>query len=205
MDFKQISIDTKVLGAYHKSQYIMDYLDASLTVDVKSFKADINIHQNRYLHGNPDWWNASYITGKIIKTYINMLEDGTWKWELGEKDQIIALATKLTEMQAKFDQQIASFATQTKDEKGAATASTSNFNSNGNCRSKQNPYTIAAWYLIKKEDMVTVNGKDYHWCTGDHYSGGEKHDGMYADHKSSKHDAWHKNMDDLCAPRGSGN
>jgi hypothetical protein len=28
---------------------------------------------------------------------------------------------------------------------------------------------------------------------------------MYADHKSSKHDAWRKHMDDLCAARGSGN
>jgi hypothetical protein len=35
----------------------------------------------------------------------------TWR-----KDQIIALTTKLTEMQAKLDQQIASFVTQTKDE-----------------------------------------------------------------------------------------
>jgi hypothetical protein len=47
-----------------------------------------------------------------------MLEDGTRKEELGEKDQIIALTTKLTEIQAKLDQQIASFATQTKDELG---------------------------------------------------------------------------------------
>ncbi len=53
--------------------------------------------------------------------------------------------------------------------------------------------------------MVTVNGKEYHWCTGDHYSGGEKHNVMYADHQSSKHDAWRKNMDDLCAACGSGN
>ncbi len=52
MESKQISpisIDAKVLGAYHESQYIMVYLDASLTVDVKSFKAEINILQNRYL------------------------------------------------------------------------------------------------------------------------------------------------------------
>ncbi len=49
--------------------------------------------------------------------------------------------------------------------------------------------------------MVTVNGKDYHWCTGDHYSGGEKHNGTYADHKSSK---WRKNMDDCHAAHGSG-
>jgi hypothetical protein len=43
IESKRILIDTKVPGAYHKSQYIMDYLDASLTVDVKSFKAEINI------------------------------------------------------------------------------------------------------------------------------------------------------------------
>jgi hypothetical protein len=40
-----------------------------------------------------------------------MFEDGTWNREIGEKDQIIALTTKLTEMQAKFDKQVASFAT----------------------------------------------------------------------------------------------
>jgi hypothetical protein len=118
-----------------------------------------------------------------------MLEDGTWKQEFREKDQIISLTTKLTEIQAKFDQQIASFATQTKDEKGVATASTSNFNSNGNHHSKQSPYTVVAWRLIKKEDMVTVNGKDSHWYTGDHYSGSKKYNGMYTNHKSSKHDA----------------
>jgi hypothetical protein len=89
----------------------MDYLDASLTVEVKSFKAEVNIIHNRYLRGNPDRWNASYIAGEIIKTYNNMFEDGTWNREIGEKDQIIALTTKLTEMQAKFDKQVASFAT----------------------------------------------------------------------------------------------
>jgi hypothetical protein len=81
MESKQISIDAKVLGAYNESHYIMDFLDASLTVDVKSFKAEINILQNRSLHGNPDQWNASYITGKIIKTYNNML-----KMEPGSKN-----------------------------------------------------------------------------------------------------------------------
>ncbi len=77
MESKCILITNIVPGAYHESQYIMDYLDASLTVEVKSFKAEINILCNWYLHGNPDCWTASYITGKIIKTYNNMYEDGT--------------------------------------------------------------------------------------------------------------------------------
>ena len=47
MESKRISIEYKVPGAYHESQYIMDYLDASLTVEVKSFKAEVNIIRNR--------------------------------------------------------------------------------------------------------------------------------------------------------------
>ena len=112
MESKRILITNKVPGAYHESQYIMDYLDASLTVEVKSFKAEVNILHNRYLRGNADRWTALYISGEIIKTYNNMFEDGTWKREIGKNDQIITLTTKLTEMQAKFDQQVASFATQ---------------------------------------------------------------------------------------------
>jgi hypothetical protein len=44
---KPISIEQKLPGAYHESQYIMDYLDASLTAEVKSFKAEMNIIQNK--------------------------------------------------------------------------------------------------------------------------------------------------------------
>ncbi len=166
----------------------MDYLDASLTVEAKSFKAKINILQNRYLQGNPDRWNASYITGEIIKTYNNMFKDRTWKQELGKKDQIVALTTKLTEMQARFDKQIASFVTQAKNEKTTPAAPTSNPTSSGSHCSKWDPYTVAAWCLIKKEDTVTINGREYHWCTGNHYSGGEKHNKIYDDHKSNEHD-----------------
>jgi len=197
MESKRISIEYKVPGAYHESQYIMDYLDASLTVEVKSFKAEVNIIRNRYLRGNPDGWNASYIAGEIIKTYNNMFEDGTWNREIGEKDQIIALTTKLTEMQAKFDKQIASFATQAaikENPKDPAPKTDTR-------RSKKEHYTVEAWRLIKKEDTVSVKGKNYFWCTGDHWSGGEKHNGMYADHKTCDHDSWRKTVDDKRAAR----
>jgi hypothetical protein len=43
MATKRISIKQKVSRACHGSQYIMDYLDAILTVDAKSFKAKVNI------------------------------------------------------------------------------------------------------------------------------------------------------------------
>jgi hypothetical protein len=43
MESKCIAIEQKVPGSYHESQYIMDYLDASLTVEAKSFKAEVSI------------------------------------------------------------------------------------------------------------------------------------------------------------------
>ena len=203
MESKRISIEQKVPGSYHESQYIMDYLDASLTVEVKSFKAEVSIIRNRYLRGNPDKWDASYISGEIVKTYNNMFEDGTWQREIGEKDQIIALSTKITELQSKLEQQVISFATQMKSNNNKGPSIASSAPEGGSRRSKRDPYTVAPWRLIKKEDTVTVNGKDYHWCTGDHYSGGVKHNGMYADHKSSEHDSWRARLDERRVSRNN--
>jgi hypothetical protein len=44
METKRISIKQKVPSAYHKSQYIMDYLDAILTVDAKKFQSGSQYH-----------------------------------------------------------------------------------------------------------------------------------------------------------------
>jgi hypothetical protein len=159
---KCISIENKVPGVYHDSQYIMDYLNGSLTDEVKSFKAEVNIPCNRYLRGNPNRWNASYISGEIIKTYNNMFEDCTWKQEIGEKDEFITLTTKLTEIQAKFKHQVALLATQATNNKENNPAPKSDA---GSCCSKKAPYTVEAWCFVKKEDKDTVNGKDYFWCT----------------------------------------
>jgi hypothetical protein len=43
IESKRISIEQKLPGSYHESRFIMDYLDAFLTVEVKSFKAKISI------------------------------------------------------------------------------------------------------------------------------------------------------------------
>ena len=105
MESKHIAIEQKVPGLYHESQFIMDYLNASLTIEAKSFKAEVNIICNRYLQGNLDRWDAMYICGEIINTYNNMSEDRTWKQEVGEKDKIIAPSTKVAELQAKLENQ----------------------------------------------------------------------------------------------------
>ena len=205
MESKRIAIEQKVPGLYHESQYIMDYLDASLTVKAKSFKAEVNIICNRYLRGNPDRWNAMYISGKIIKTYNNMSKDGTWKREIGEKDQIIALSTKVAELQAKLESQVKQVVALATQAKSAIAADSSNGDEGSGTRcSKRDPYTVAAWRLTKKEDKVCMHGKDYFWCTGNHWSGGIKHNGMYADHKTCDHDSWRSRMDERCK-NGNGN
>ncbi len=44
METKRISIKQKVPSAYHKSQYIMDYFNAILTVDAKKFQSGSQYH-----------------------------------------------------------------------------------------------------------------------------------------------------------------
>ncbi len=110
----------------------------------------------------------------------------------------------MTEMQAKFNQQIASFATQASSAKKENYANSAPKADGETRRSQRAPYSVAAWRLVKTEDKVTMNGKDYHWCTKDHYSGSQKYNGMYADHKQLDHDSWRKSIDDKRATRNSG-
>ncbi len=51
MESKHISIKQKVLSAYHKSQFIMDYLDIICTVDVKSLQSRSQHHMKQI----PSW------------------------------------------------------------------------------------------------------------------------------------------------------
>jgi hypothetical protein len=92
----------------------------------------------------------------------------------------------VAELQSKLEKQIVSFATQAKRE-NTPVIDTNNKTHQGK---KDEPYTVSAWRLIKKKDTVVVNGKTYHWCIGEHYSSGTKHNGIYTDHKLCDHEAW---------------
>jgi hypothetical protein len=95
---------------------------------------------------------------------------------------------KVAHFQTKLDKQVVAFATQAK----SVINPSSEINANGGKRhgKKDGSYTVAEWRLTKKEDTVTSNGKKYRRGTGDHYSGGTKFNGMYADQKSCDHEAW---------------
>jgi hypothetical protein len=77
IESKCVLIEQKLPGSYHKSQFIVDYRNASLTVEVQNLISEISIVQSKYLCGNPDKCIASYISSEIIKTYNKMSEDGT--------------------------------------------------------------------------------------------------------------------------------
>jgi hypothetical protein len=141
IESKHILIEQTLPESYHKLQFIMDYCDASLTAEVKSFKAEISIIQNKHIHGNPDKWTGSYIIGEIIKTYNNMSEDGTWQRKIGERNQIIALTTKVANLQTKPDKQIVALATQAKSMINPS--SETNTNGGKHCGKKDGPYTVA--------------------------------------------------------------
>ena len=49
-----------------------------------------------------------------------------------------------------------------------------------------------------------MDGKKWHWCKGDFYSGGVKHNGMYATFKTCEHDTWRKEQDERNAQKYSG-
>jgi hypothetical protein len=127
-----------------------------------------------------------------------MFEDGTQKQELGEKDQIIALSTKVAKLQLKLDKQVIVLATQEKKE---VTPDACVGRGSSHHSKRDGPYTVPAWHLIKKEDKVINYGKEYYWCTGDHYSGGFKYNKMYADHKTCDHNVWRSKMDECHTSR----
>ncbi len=138
------------------------------------------------------------VGGEMIKMYNNMFEDGTWKWKLGEMDQTIALSTKVAKLQLKLNKQVIALVTKEKKE---VTPDAGVGRGSSHRSKRDNPYTVLAWCLIKKEDKVINHWREYYWCTGDCYSGGVKHNGVYAVHKTCNHNAWRSKMEELCTSR----
>ncbi len=115
----------------------------------------------------------------------------------------MALSTKIAELQAKIknqSKQVTAFLTQAK-KKTILNLGTGG-KGGGTCCSKQDrPYTVTTWRLTKMEDKVSMNGKDFFWCTGNHWSGGTKYNEIYADHKTCDHNSWQACIDKCCTPK----
>ena len=56
-------------------------------------------------------------------------------------------------------------------------------------------YTVKPWCLVFDREEQKVNDTKWHWCKGDHYSGGVKYNGMYITRKTDEHNKWTKEQD----------
>ena len=134
------------------------------------------------------WLLGTYANTQI---YSNLVEDGTWKKEFTDTDQIVALTTLVSQMKFSIAKNNIALTTQTdKPPVDSANPRTRNR------KNRNTPYTFASWRLDKKGESQTKDGIEWHWCTKDHYSGGIVHTGMYARHKTYENDAWQKYFDE---------
>ena len=195
MEAKRATIELKIPGAYDDDQFMMDILQGALQAKCKTFVSQVQSMKQRWLLGNPDNLTKDTLVSNLVQYYSNMVEDGTWKKEFEETDQIIALTTLVNDLQKNMARNTIALATKA-DPAAAGTTPTR--------RGKKQPYTVEAWRLVKTTDTVEVKGTTWHWCTKDHYSGGEVHNGMYAKHDCAGHDAWRKDIDDKRAKNKQG-
>ena len=113
----------------------------------------------------------------------------TWQTELGEVNQIIALATQVKDLTSKLETTIA-LATSTE----AAAKDSDEKPASGKTKG---PWKMSAWRLDYQGDKLTrPDGTEYHWCKCDHWSGGEIKNGSYNRHLPGKHDEWRKGVDE---------
>ena len=189
MEAARIQIELKVAGAYSDQAYMFDYLTMAAETPCKSFAAEVGSLKTKWQLGTDATLTPEHIRNTIEQMYTNYVADGTWKRELEESSQVIALATKIDHLEKQLQNTVA-LAT-------AINQSGSNpNNSDGNRRSQKQPYTVKPWRLEFKGPSREVDGKTWHWCTGDHYSGGKVHNGMYSMHETKDHDTWRKEQDE---------
>mmetsp|Transcript_15029 Transcript_15029/g.27316 ORF Transcript_15029/g.27316 Transcript_15029/m.27316 type:complete len:139 (-) Transcript_15029:488-904(-) len=118
---------------------------------------------------------------KITQLYVNIRDDGTWKQELAQTDQIIAIATQVAEMKRELASTSIALAT-------ATSAGNTNDSTSGVASGKQ-PYTVKPFCLEFKGESIVVGGTTYYWCTCDHWSNMAKYNGMYCMHCTADHAA----------------
>ena len=192
MQLTRIDIEKKIPKVYQEDQFLLDFFNSAIDVPCKTFKSEVVSMKNRFLLGNPDKWSEDYIITTILQHFTNMDNDKVWQKELAETDQIIALTTKVDNLQSALNEEKRKIAT-------ALATSTDGGDSNPDQvtrRLKWNHYTVKPWRLEFKGETIEKDGTTHYWCRGGHWSGGVKHDGMYCTHKTSEHAAWRKAQDE---------
>ena len=93
MEMKRISIKLKIPGAYDETQFLMDIYQGALEAKFKTFTTEVQSMKQKWLLGTLPNSSRIETVYAITQLYSNLVEDGTWKREFSETDQIVALTT----------------------------------------------------------------------------------------------------------------
>lgn len=151
--------------------YILDLFRALLTGKNEIFHRFIQDKEGEYDCGldiTPD----TLITLATTR-YNNMVAKSKWKTTESKDAKIVALTTKLDDLEKKF-----------KEKKAGGSGGGK---SGGGTSSGKSRFDIPEWRLKKTlGTTVEKDGKTYHWCSKQHNKG----KGMYVTHAEKDHVAW---------------
>ena len=99
MESARINIKIKAPGQYSMQQYTQDYLDTALLTPGKSFKREVSSYRTKWMLGGEAHLTIEYLRDTITQMYVNFEDDETWKHEIAESSQVIALATQMKQLQ----------------------------------------------------------------------------------------------------------
>ena len=155
-------------GQTHED-YILDLFRALLTGKNEIFHRFIQDKEGEYETGLD--LTPEVLTQLATTRYNNMVAKSKWKSGESKDAKIVALTTKLDNLEKKYNK---------KDHK--TSGQSKNDTSKGSSR-----YDIPEWRLKKTlGSSVERDGKTFHWCTKQHNKG----KGMYVTHKEEDHVDW---------------
>ena len=192
----RLSIISKAPQMYPDEMYLSDLFAGAELVPCSAFKAEVSSMKNKWNLGDLNL-TSKILTSKLRTLYTNMDGDDSFKTGLQANDQIIALATKVTYLENALSKATVALTTLTDDRNGNGGGNTQGGGGNGgggNGGGKQH-HTVPDWKLEFKGTTMQRNGKEYSWCTEDHWSAGIKHNGMYQLHDTHGHADWRKRVD----------
>lgn len=167
--------DKIIQEGHSHDQYLMNIFDALETAKNAKFLTYVGGLRTKWETGE-ERYKTDDVIKKCCAVYNNMVKLKTWDKQDPRDAQILALTTKVANMEKKEQET-------TKPPANARTGDDPNKGSN----------TIEAWRYKKSGNTKTVDSKTWFWCTKhnkDKETG--KFKGMYMTHKDSEHDEWAK-------------
>ena len=168
-------------GQQHQD-YLLDLFNALKTVPNSDFAAFVRDERQAWEIGGTK--DADQLIAESLTIYNNAVSANRWEYSDPKDAKILALTTKVDQLEAKM--QLAAHSTQKQTHRSFDSS-----NNNGSAGGNSRYLTIDDWRKKKTETMIKRDGKTWYWCPK-HVSPGNW-DGLYVTHKPEDHDEWAKN------------